>query len=289
MSIDKLQKAIRRLKSPLMVAFSADFAQMPYQYRDEKQTDISNFVCFAKDLLLALKDTVPAVRFDFGSFSVRGAEGITALSELLQFADMQGYYVLLDAPEVFSPRQAELIAKGLFECWRFDGLLLSCYLGTDGLKPFIEYIKKGDKDLFVTLRTGNRSASELQDLLTGSRLVHTAAADIVKRVGEGLLDRCGYSRIAGVGPATSADALRNLRSKYENIFLLIDGLDYSGANAKNCAEGFDKLGHGAIACVSSYVTGAWQDPSAIGEDPVSLSVQAAERLKKNLNRYVTVL
>ena len=290
MSIDNLQKTIRKLKNPLMVTFLADFAQIPPQYRGE--SDISDYFSYTKDLLLALKDTVPAVRFDFGSFSVCGAEGMTVLSELLKFADSQGYYVLLDAPESFSPRQSELLAKGLMgqgSEWFFDGLLLSCYIGTDGIKPFVKYIKENDKDMFVAWRTGNKSASELQDLLTGSRLVHTAAADIVKRLGEGLMERCGYSRIAGVGPATSSDALRNLRSKYETTFLLIDGLDYSGANAKNCAQAFDKLGHGAIACVSSYVTGAWQNPDRAGENPVALAVQAVERLKKNLNRYVTIL
>ena len=287
MSIDKLQKAIRNLKNPLMVAFSADFAEIPPQYRIE--SDISNYVSYAKDLLLSLKDTIPAARFDFGSFAVCGAKGMTALSELLQFADSQRYYVLLEAPEMFSPRQAELVAKGLFEQWCFDGLLLSCYMGTDGLKPFANCIKENDKDLFVALRTGNKYASELQDLLTGSRLVHTAAADIVKRLGEDLMERFGYSRVAGVGPATSAGALQNLRSKYPNLFLLIDGLDYSGANAKNCAQAFDKLGHGAIACVSSYVTGAWQDSDGAGENPITLAARAAERLKKNLNRYVTIL
>ena len=126
-------------------------------------------------------------------------------------------------------------------------------------------------------------------MLTGSRFVHTAAADLVKRLGESFIDRCGYSRIAGVGPATAPNTLQNLRNKYPSVFLLADSIDYSGANAKNCAEAFDKLGHGAIACVSSYVTGAWQDPDKIWEDPVTLSVQAAERLKKNLSRYVTIL
>lgn len=289
MSIDKLQKVIRKLKNPLMVAFSADFTQIPPQYRDESRSEIANLVTYAKNLLLALKDTVPAVRFDFGSFSVCGADGLNTLSELLQFADKQGYYVLVDAPEIFSPRQAELVAKGLFEQWCFDGLILSCYIGTDGLKPFVKSIKEKDKDLFVALRTGNKSATELQDLLTGTRLVHTAAADIVKRLGEGFVDRCGYSRVAGVGPATSADSLQNLRSKYPKLFLLVDGLDYSGANAKNCAEAFDKLGHGAIACVSSYVTGAWQNPDGAGEDPACLAAQAAERLKKNINRYIKIL
>ena len=162
-------------------------------------------------------------------------------------------------------------------------------MGSDVLKPFTEYMVDNDKDLFVALRTGNKSASEIQDLLTGSRLVHTAAADMVKRMGEGYINRSGYSRIAGVGPATSSDILQNLRSKYPTLFLLVDGLDYSGGNAKNCAQAFDKLGHGAVVCASTYVTEAWKNPDAAGEDPVACCVAAAERLQKNLNRYVTVL
>ena len=292
MSVDKLQNQIRKLKNPAMVAFYADFAQIPPQYLDTANTALQNFCRYGRDLLSALKGLVPAVRFNFGSFSVFGAEGIAVLTELLAFAKELEFYVLLDAPEISSPRQAALSADALMgegSAWEFDGLLLTCYMGSDVLKPFAERLKDNDKDLFVMLRTGNKSASELQDLLTGSRLVYTAAADIVKRLGESLLGRCGYSRIAGVGPATSADSLLTLRSKYPAMFLLIDGFDYSGANAKNCSLAFDKLGHGAIACVGSSVTAAWQDADAYEVDAVALAVAAAERMKNNLNRYVTIL
>jgi len=284
MSVDKLQKAIRKLKNPSMIAFSADDTHIPPEYDD--------YGSYAKDLLIALKDLVPAVRFDFASFVVLGTEGVAMLSELLSFAKVQGFYVLLDTPEIWTPRQAELVSDGLMakeSNWNFDGLLLSCYLGSDGMRPFADRLKENDKDLFILLRTANKSASELQELLTGSRLVYTAAADITKRLGEGLVGRSGYSRIAGVGPATSADALLSLRSKYPAMFLLIDGFDYSGANAKNCARAFDQLGHGAIACAGSYVTAAWQEASGAEESAVQSAVAAAERMKKNLNRYVTVL
>lgn len=292
MSVDKLQKRIRKLKNPLMVSFPMDLSLIPPQYLNENRSHLADYISYANDLLTALKENVAAVRFDFGSFSVCGPEGLSELSGLLRSASALGYYVLLDAAVAWSPRQAELLADGLMDRdgdWIFDGLLLSGYLGTDGIRPFAERLKDNDKDLFVVLRTGNKSASEIQDLLTGTRLVHTAAADMTKRLGEKLMDRCGYSRIAGVGPATSADVLRNLRSKYPGLFLLIDGLDYPGGNAKICAEGFDELGHGAIACVSGYVTCAWNDPSATGETPVACAVAAVERLKKNLNRHITIL
>lgn len=292
MSVDRLQNQIRKLKNPAMVYFCADSTQIPPQYLDSDAGIVKAYSRYLRDLLPALKTLVPAVRFSFSSFGIFGAEGLEVLTELLAFSKEQGYYVLLDAPEIFSPQQAELLADG-FLCeergWNFDGLLISCYLGSDILKPFAEKMKGNDRDLFVTLRTANKSASELQDLLTGSRLVCTAAADMAKRLGENLVGRCGYSRIAGVGPATSADSLLALRTKYPALFLLIDGFDYSGANAKNCSLAFDKLGHGAIACASSSVTAAWQDTDAFEKDPIILAVAAAERMKKNLNRYVTIL
>jgi len=73
------------------------------------------------------------------------------------------------------------------------------------------------------------------------------------------------------------------------MFLMIDGFDYSGANAKNCSYAFDKLGHGAIACAGGMITAAWKEEKAAEEDAVVLAAQAAERMKKNLTRYVTIL
>ena len=52
---------------------------------------------------------------------------------------------------------------------------------------------------------------------------------------------------------------------------------------------FDKLGHGAIACAGFSVTAAWDTDTSDGTDYVERAVQAAERMKKNLLRYITIL
>ena len=164
---------------------------------------------------------------------------------------------------------------------------MSAYIGSDGLKPYISRLKDNDKDLFVVVRTANRTAPELQDLLTGTRLMHMANADVVNRFVQPLIGRCGYSRLAIMAGASSADSLRSLREKYKDIFLLLDGCDYPNANAKNCSYGFDKLGHGAAACAGLSVIGAWKEAGEEGSY-VSHAQEAAQRLKKNLTRYITV-
>ena len=148
-------------------------------------------------------------------------------------------------------------------------------------------LKETKKDIFAVVRTANRTAAELQDLLTGSRLMHMANADIVNRFSEQLVGRSGYSQVAMLAAASSADSLRTLRGKYKNTFLLLDGCDYPNANAKNCSFAFDSLGHGAAACAGLSVTAAWQEDD-VQAAYVEKAVEAAQRLKKNLLRYITI-
>ncbi len=289
MSIDSLQSRIRKLKNPSVVMLCLDKSHIPPAYLDRWDTVTEAYCAYAKDLLNALKDAVPAVRFAFGTFAVFGAAGLKALQEILLLASKLGYYVLLDLPEVTSAQEAALVADAIYgdTGWIFDGITMSCYIGSDALKPFLRHMDQNDKDLFLLLRTANKSAQELQDLLTGSRLVYTAAADIAKRVGQPFVGRSGFSRVAGFGPATSADSLQALRGKYPELFLLVDGYDYSGANAKNCSYAFDKLGHGAIVCSGESIVAAWREDA--GADCLAAACSAVERTKKNLTRYIAIL
>ncbi len=291
MSIDRFQDKIRRLKNPAVIDFSITREQLPPHLLEEEGSFSAAYGRFCKELLTGLKDTVPAVRFSLSAFSLQGPMGVDMLLELLRFARQQGYYVLLDVPEALSQQAAQQAAEYLLMTERFccDGVIVSAYIGSDGVKPYVARLKESGKTLFLVVRTANKTAPEFQDLLTGSRLVHTAVADLAGRLGQPLLGECGYCQVAAVGAASSADSLRVLRAKQKYTFLLLDGYDYPNANAKNCSYAFDKLGHGAAACAGSTVTAAWYYAQQAGREYVSLAVQAAERMKKNLLRYVTIL
>ncbi|MEE1329401.1 MAG: hypothetical protein UHS47_12765, partial [Oscillospiraceae bacterium] len=77
--------------------------------------------------------------------------------------------------------------------------------------------------------------------------------------------------------------------KYPKLFFLMDGYDYPNANAKNCSFGFDKFGHGAAACAGTSICNAWKEAESDGSDYLTHAQSAAERMKKNLTRYVSVL
>ncbi len=292
MSVDVLQDKIRKLKNPTMVELAPVPKELPHQVLAAAPDGASACCLFCRELLAALKGIVPAVRFSFTAFTVLGTQGLAALTECLNYARECGYYVLLDSPELLSPRMAETVARTVFgegSDYPCDGLVIPGYLGSDIIKPFLPYCKDHKKDIFVVARTANKSAPELQDLLAGSRLVHGAAADHVNRYGNGTQGKSGYTRVGILAGASSAESLRALRSKYPKLFLLLDGADYPNANARNCSYAFDKFGHGAVAVVGTSVTNAWAQTESDGSDFAACALAAAERMKKNLTRYTTVL
>lgn len=290
MSIDILHEKIRKLKNPSVVDFGIKQDAVPPHLLTEEGSFVSAYARFTRELMQGLKGVVPAVRFSFGDFALLGPEGLEQLSKLLKEAAQLGYYVLLDGPEILSPWGADRTAETVFggENFPCDGLIISPYIGSDAIKPFVPYCKEG-KDLFVIVRSPNKTAPELQDLMTGTRLVHSAAADIVNRHGENILGKCAYSRIGAMVSAGAASSVRSIRGSFKGMFLLVDGLDYPSGNYKNCSYAFDRFGYGAAVCAGPSVTAAWKQEGTDGMDYVSMAVQAAERMKKNLTRYITIL
>lgn len=287
MSVDLLQEKIRKLKCPLIIDFSVKENQVPTFIRQDR-TFVDSYGIFCRELMLGLKGLVPGVRFSFDQFALMG--GLPQLSTLLKEATELGFYVILDGPAVHSPWAAErasalLSADSPYPC---HCMITDPYSGSDVIKPFLPACKEG-KAVFFAVRSANKSASELQDLMTGSRLVHVAAADMVNRYGEPIFGKCGYSHVGAVTAATNANAVSGLRSKYKRMFLLVDGLDYPGGNGKICSYGFDQFGHGAAISVGPAVTAAWQETESDGFDFVQQAQLAVERIRNNLTRYFTIL
>jgi orotidine-5'-phosphate decarboxylase len=288
MSADILQEKIRKTKNPSVLELVLPVSDLPPKFPQNGE----GYAAFCRELLEYFQGSIPAVRVSFTAFALLGHDGLYHLSETLKKAAELGYYVLLDAPEILSPTSAKMTAESLLgegSIYPCDGLVISGYLGSDVIKPFLPYCKKEKKSLFVVARTANKSAPELQDLLAGTRLVHAAAADHVNRYGGDTAGKSGYTNVGILAAASSAESLKNLRIKYPKLFLLVDGYDYPNANAKNCANAFDKFGHGAAVCGGIGITCAWKEAESGEEAWLDHAKAAADRMKKNLTRYVTVL
>ena len=282
MSMDVLKNKIRKLRNPSALTIAPTLDSMPPQYEG-----VAGMGEFSRKVLEALKGQLPAVKISFSHFALLGCEGLQELRSVLDTAKKLGYYVILDWQRQEDEASAKAAAKLLLsgELWPCDAVVLSCYAGSAAVKPYIQEANGQKKDVYVVLKTAGKSGSELQDLQTGGRTVYTAGADLLGKWGDPALERCGYSRVAAVGSASHMASLKVLREKYPRLFLLVDGLEAGNANARNASFAFDRMGYGAMVCCN--LLNAWiENPE---NDPVEEVVAAAQRMKRNVTTYVTVL
>ena len=307
MSIDVLQDKIRKMKNPTMFGLDPYLPILPRHITEEAfaahgQTLVAAgeaYYRFCTELLDALCDIVPAVKIQSACFEALGAEGIRQMQRISKYAHEKGYYVLIDSMRGDVGSVAEIYAQAMFgsvsigetshklhEC---DGLTVNSYLGSDGVKPFLPYCKQEGKNIFLLLKTSNKSSREVQDLLSGDRVVYTAMADLAQRWSEGLFGKHGYSQIGAVVGATFPQTLKLLREKYDRLFFLVPGYGAQGGTAKNVQFAFDRFGHGAVIAASRSIICAWQKTESDGRDYLDCAREAAIKMKNDIGKYVTVL
>ena len=305
MSIDVLQSRIRKLKCPIVVGLDPTRELIPPELLAECEAGpgpgpealAESCGIFCHGLLDALKKTVPAVKVQAACFEALGWQGVKVMQELLARAKKLGYYVLLETMRSDVGHVAALSAQSVFGGLDFggervfpypcDAVVLNGYLGSDGIRPWLPYVKESGKNVFVVVKSSNKSSGEVQDLLSGDRVIHTAMADLTLRWSTELFGKCGYGEVGAVVGLSSPAAIQALRKRYDTLFFLVPGYGAQGGVAKHASYAFDRLGHGAAVCASRSIIGAWREQA--GADYPEAALAAVEKMKKQLEGYVTVL
>ena len=267
-------------------------------YGDTLRAAAEGYRQFSYGILDALKDIVPAISIVSGAFAALGSDGVAAMEDVLRYAKSLGYYVLLDLMRADVALNAEAMARACFGSiqvgeqsftpYACDGVLMTGYLGSDSVKPFTEYCKDG-KNVFIIARSSNKSAREVQDLLSGDRVVYQVMADLAMRWSLDRFGKFGYSEIGIAAAATNPTVLRTLREKYDRLFFLVPGYGTQGGSAKDVQHAFDKLGHGAIVMAGRSVIYAWQRQDNGAQRYQELAREAALKMREQILGYVTVI
>ncbi len=293
MSIDALQAKIHKLKSPVMVGLDPSPELIPPTLIEGEGVAAlaSAYERFCEGILEAVSGIAPAVKLQERCFLALGAEGVAVMQRLMEKASKMGFYVLLDSNFASVEHIAKLYADGLFgenAAYVCDGVTINGYLGGDNVKPFLPYCREQQKNLYCYVRTSNKSSREVQELISGDRLVYTAVTDLIMRWSIDLYGKNGYSEIAAVVGATQPDAIRNLRQKYDRVFLLVIGYGAQGGHARSASYAFDRFGRGAIVSASRSILGAWQK-TGDEENFAECAKQAAVKMRDDLLKYLLVI
>ena len=144
MAIDILQDKIRKMKNPLVLDLALPAGQLPQQLTEQEGSAAAAYGRFCRELLTALKGTVPAVRVGYTAFSLLGPDGLAEMIRILKEASAMGYYTILEGPYILSPMMAQATADAVFgpaAIYPCDGLILTAYPGSDVVKPYVSKLK----------------------------------------------------------------------------------------------------------------------------------------------------
>lgn len=301
MSFDRLQEKIDKMKNPSVVGLDPALEHIPPQiiekYIEEKGETFeaaTDAVCeFNFGLIDALSDIVPAVKPQSAYYEMLGPCGVLALKKTCDYAASKGMYVICDGKrnDIGSTAQAYSAAYlgttkvGNTELHPFyaDALTVNAYLGSDGIKPFVETAIKYDKAIFALVRTSNPSAGELQDKFIDGQRLYTVVGDLMEEISRTTIGKFGYTRVGAVVGATYPEEAEFLRARLKNTFFLVPGYGAQGGSAAEAARAFDKDGRGAVINSSRGIIAAWKKS---GEDYAVAARNEALRMRDEFRAVI---
>lgn len=274
---DALTQATKT-KSPVCVGLDPMLDKFP----EGITRDIKGVETFLKGIIDATKDIACCVKPQFAYFEKLGWEGMKLLIEISSYAKLQGLMVIGDAKRGDIGSTAEAYADAyLNKGSPFDALTVNPYLGSDGVKPFIELCAKNNKGIFVLVKTSNASSGELQDLPVGDEVVYEHLAQLVESWGaQNIGSESNLSFVGAVVGATYPEELKYLRTLMPHIPFLIPGYGAQGGTAEDVKHGFIPDGTGAIVNASRSIlyasSGAdWKEAAAKATTKMAEEIRSA--------------
>ena len=239
---------------------------------------------FCCEIADAVADCAAAVKPQAAFFEALGPAGYQALWDVMAHAGSLGLLVILDAKRSDIGSTAEAYARAYFApptgVPPVDALTINGYLGSDGIRPFVQAAEKVAGGIYVLAKTSNPSSGELQDLTLDSSAhgvaVYRRMAELIAHWGSAGVGESGYSAVGAVVGATYPEQLAELRAAVPTVPFLVPGYGAQGAGAGQVAGAFDEDGLGAVVNSSRGIILAYRnEPYASQYGPAGYAAAAA--------------
>lgn len=273
--ITTLVEKIKEAKAPVCVGLDPMLAYIPDAVKEAAFADRGENLegaaeaCwrFNEAILKATADLIPAVKPQIAMYEQFGIPGLIAYEKTVRFAKKLGLIVIADVKRGDIGSTSAAYAEGHLGSIRIgerdfapfgaDMATVNPYLGSDGVKPFLEVCRRFDKGIFVLVKTSNPSSGELQDQLIDGEPLYARVADLTSTWGEELREG-QWSNVGAVVGATYPKMLAELRARMPHTFFLIPGYGAQGGKAEDLAVAFNEHGEGGIVNSSRGIIAAWK-------------------------------
>ena len=173
-------------------------------------------------------------------------------------------------------RTAHALPDQVMEMFNEDFATVNPYLGTDGIKPFVDVCKEEKKGLFILVKTSNPSSGDFQDQMVGDRPVYELVGEKVAQWGETCMGD-DYSYVGAVVGATYPEMGKTLRKIMPKAYILVPGYGAQGGQGKDLVHFFNEDGLGAIVNSSRGIIAAYKQEkyAKFGEENFADASRAA--------------
>ena len=273
--IRQLIEKIQKTKAPICVGLDPMLSYVPEhiqaaafeQYGETLEGAAEAIWQFNKEIVDHTFDLIPSVKPQIAMYEQFGIEGLKVYKRTVDYCKEKGLVVIGDAKRGDIGSTSAAYAAGhigsvqvgskTYSAFDTDFLTVNPYLGTDGVKPFVDVCNSHDRGLFVLVKTSNPSSGEFQDRLIDGRPLYEWVAEKVVEWGNASMDG-EYSNVGAVVGATYPEMSRILRNLMPHTYFLVPGYGAQGGTGEDLKHCFNKDGLGAIVNSSRGIIAAYK-------------------------------
>lgn len=217
--INKLIANIKKTGAPIVVGLDPMLNYIPKQIQENAYKEFGETLegaaeaiwQFNKGIVDATYDLIPAVKPQIAMYEQFGLPGLAAYKRTIDYCKEKNLVVIGDIKrgDIGSTSAAYAtahlgkiqIGSKTYAPFDEDFATVNPYLGTDGVKPFVDVCKEEKKGIFVLVKTSNPSSGEFQDRIAEGRPVYEWVGEKVAEWGADFMGD-GYSYVGAVVGAT---------------------------------------------------------------------------------------
>ncbi|MGN0342990.1 MAG: orotidine-5'-phosphate decarboxylase [Roseburia sp.] len=273
--INKLVDKIKKTHAPIVVGLDPMLDYVPAQlqqaafaeYGETLEGAAEAIWQFNKAIVDATCDLIPAVKPQIAMYEQFGVPGLQAFQKTVDYCHEKDLVVIGDVKRGDIGSTSAAYATGhlgrvtvgskTYSGFNEDFATVNPYLGSDGIKPFIEVCKQEKKGLFILVKTSNPSSGEFQDRLIDGKPLYEYVGE---KVAEWGADHMGdsYSYIGAVVGATYPEIGKVMRKVMPKSFILVPGYGAQGGKGADLVHYFNEDGLGAIVNSSRGIIAAYK-------------------------------
>ena len=301
--INKLVENIKKTQAPIVVGLDPNIDYVPSFIMEKALKEHGETLEAAgaaiweynKGIIDATYDLIPSVKPQIAMYEQFGLPGLEAFKKTVDYCKEKGLVVIGDIKRGDIGSTSTAYANGHLggvqigskKCYGFneDFVTVNPYLGTDGVKPFVDVCKEEKKGIFVLVKTSNPSSGEFQDQKVDGKPLYEIVGEHVAKWGEDCMGD-SYSYVGAVVGATYPEMGKVLRQIMPKTYILVPGYGAQGGTAKDLKPYFNEDGLGAIANSSRGIICAYkmEQYAQFGEaNYADASRQAVMDMKEDIN------